>query len=111
MLLRRVELGRWRELVLEGEISGACAPIKISACGDQSMLDELEFAAPGQFSKRIGLPDRRPEMSLMDIEIIADRYFVPRKLKMNSDTRRLSFRVSNLALMDNEGNRMVLRGR
>jgi hypothetical protein len=111
MLVRRVELSRWRTMVLEGETSGNCSPMQIRVCADRDLVVELEIANPSAFSRKIELPPANPGSPLADLQILARSHFVPRKIGLNKDTRQLSFRVHNLMLLDAEGNTMSFHGK
>jgi hypothetical protein len=110
MLVRRVELSRWRKLILEGEISGNCCPLTIQVQGGRELIDKFETANPGAFSREIELPQRTVQSPLIDLQISADRHFVPQKIGLNKDTRRLSYQLRKLVLVDGEGNTMSFHG-
>jgi hypothetical protein len=111
MLVRRVELSRWRTMVLEGETSGNCSPMQIRVYADRDLIAELQIANPSVFSRKIELPPANPASPLVDLRILASGHFVPRKIGLNEDTRRLSYRVNTMILLDAEGNSMSFHGR
>jgi len=108
LLVRRVELSRWRTLVLEGEASEHCLPIEIRIHGNGKVIDEFQLASQSRFDREIDLPEAGSDSGLVDIEISASAHFVPRELRLSKDSRRLSFRLQRLALTDLEGNSMTL---
>jgi glycosyltransferase involved in cell wall biosynthesis len=110
ILLRRVELARWRTLVLEGEISGNCSPIDIRIMADREKLGELHIKKPGPFSHRLDLPESCTT-PLVDIKIAAGRHFVPRKLGGAADSRRLSYKLRKFELLDTKGVALSFRGK
>jgi len=111
VLVRRVELSRWRTMVLEGETSGNCSPMQIRVCANRDLIAELQIANPSAFSRKIELPPADPNSPLVDLQILASGHFVPRKVGLNEDTRCLSFRVHNLMLLDAVGNTMSFHGK
>ena len=112
LLVRRVELSRWRTLVLEGEAPEHCLPMEIRIHGNGTVIDEFQLPSAGRFYRKTDLPEDGSDSPLVDIEILASTHFVPRKLRLSRDSRRLSFRLQNLALTDLKGNPMTLyRGR
>ena len=108
LLVRRVELSRWRTMVLEGEASEHCLPMEILIRGNGTVIDEFQLASEGRFGHKTNLPEEGSDSGLVDIEIFASTHFVPRKLRLGKDTRLLSFRLQHLALTDLEGNPMTL---
>jgi len=111
MLIRRVELSRWRTMLLEGETSGNCSPMQIRIQANRDLVAELELADPGAFCRKIELPPGGPDSNLVDLKIVASGHFVPKKIGLNEDTRRLSYQIKNLTLLDAEGNTMSFQGR
>jgi len=111
VLVRRVELSRWRALMLQGEASVHCIPVKIRIMADRQLIGELQIADPGEFSRKIDLPVVAAGRQLPDVHIVAERHFVPKKIGLNNDTRRLSYRIQNLALLDAGSEAMALHGR
>ena len=111
MLIRRVELSRWRTLLLEGEVSGNCSPIRIKIQTDRDLITELKLENPGSFSRHIKLPSPGPDANLADLRIVASGSFVPKKIGLNQDTRRLSYRIMTLSLLDSEANSMSFQGK
>jgi len=111
MLIRRVELSRWRTMVLEGETSCNCSPMQIRVCANREAIAELQIATPSTFNQKIALPPASPDSPLADLQILTSGHFVPRKIGLNEDTRRLSFRVHNLMLIDAVGNTMSFHGK
>ena len=110
ILLRNVELSRWRTLLVEGAVSVHCCPLNIQFTVDRQVIRELKIKNPGVLSHRFDIPKAETN-SLADIRLVADRHFVPRRTGISRDTRRLSFQIHKLALIDSEGTAMVLRGR
>lgn len=111
ILIRRVELSRWRTLLLEGETSVHCSPLEIRIMAGQQTIEAVRLANPGAFSRKIVLPPPAGGPPLPDIHIAAGRCFVPKKIGLNNDKRRLSYRIHHLALIDAEGHAMALHGR
>ncbi len=111
VLIRKVEISRWRALMLQGEASTHCTPLKIRILADRQLIRELQIVNPGAFSQKIDLPPVASRPKLPDIRILADGHFVPKQIRLNSDTRRLSFKVQTLALLDASGKAMALQGR
>ncbi len=108
LLVRRVELSRWRTMVIEGEASEHCVPIEIRIRAEGKRIDEFGFENPGKFSQTTALSTENFDSQLVDIEILASKHFVPEDLRQSKDNRRLSFRLHSLALNDPEGNSMTL---
>ena len=108
LLVRRVELSRWRNLVLEGEASEHCLPLELRIHGDGDRIDEIRLENPGRFGRTIKLPERGSDSGLIDIEILAGSHFVPKDIRATTDDRQLSFRLHHLALTGPEGNSMTL---
>jgi hypothetical protein len=108
LLVRRVELSRWRNMVLEGEASEHCLPLELRIHGDGDRIDELRLENPGRFGRTTKLPDRGSNSGLVDIEILANSHFVPKDLRATKDDRHLSFHLHYLALTGPEGDPMIL---
>ena len=108
LLVRRVELSRWRNLVLEGEASEHCLPLELRIHGDGDHIDELRLEKPGQFSRTAKLPAAGSDSGLVDIEILASSHFVPTDIGATKNSRHLCFRLHHLALTGPEGNPMTL---
>ena len=108
LLVRRVELSRWRNLVLEGEASEHCLPLELRIYGDGDHIDELRLEKPGQFSRTAKLPAAGSDSGLVDIEILASSHFVPTDIGATKDSRHLCFRLHHLALTGPGGNPMTL---
>ena len=108
LLVRRVELSRWRNLVLEGEASEHCVPLELRIHGDGDRIDEIRLENPGRFGRTTKLPSKGSDSGLVDIEILASSHFVPKDIRATKDDRHLSFRLHHLALTGPEGNPMTL---
>jgi hypothetical protein len=108
LLVRQVELSRWRTMVIEGEASEHCLPIEIRIHSNGTVVDEFQLARKGSFGRKTSLSEEDPKSRLVDIEIFSSTHFVPRELRVSKDDRRLSFRLQRLALTDLEGNSMTL---
>ena len=72
------------------------------------LIDEFSLVDGGPFNRKIKLPSKGSNSSLVDIEIRASAHFVPRQLGRSKDKRRLSFRLQQLALIDAQGHPMTL---
>ena len=108
LLVRRVELSRWRNMVIEGEASEHCVPLELRIHGDGDRIDELRLENPGRFGRTTRLPDRGSDSGLADIEILASSHFVPKDIRATKDDRHLSFRLHYLALTGPDGDPMTL---
>jgi len=108
LLVRRVELSRWRNMVIEGEASEYCVPLELRIHGDGDQIDELRLETPGRFGRTTKLPDRGSDSGLVDIEILSSSHFVPKDIRATTDDRQLSFRLHYLALTGPEVNPMTL---
>ena len=75
------------------------------------LIDEFSLVDGGPFNRKIKLPSKGSNSSLVDIEIRASAHFVPRQLGRSKDKRRLSFRLQQLALIDAQGHPMTLYDR
>lgn len=108
LLVRRVELPRWRTMVVEGETSEHCVPIEFRIRGGSGPIDEFSFQHPGRFSRTTELSIDDSDSQLVDIEILASKHFVPQEVGPTKDDRHLSFKLHYLALSDPEGDSMTL---
>jgi len=98
-------------MVLEGESTRHCYPLQIRVRGGSGVIDEFRLDSPCSFSRTISLPAAAPDSGLSDMQVLSSAHFVPIKLGINKDSRRLSFRVQNLTLLAADGKSMVCQGR
>jgi hypothetical protein len=109
-VLVRPEWEHYRYLSLEGEVFRPMCPLSLRlAVGDQ-VLHELTINAPAFQIKeplwKDGFPAQTAE--IIEVNIHTDAAFSPQVLGVRGDTRALSYRVRRVALVDDQGDELVL---
>ena len=102
--------GHFRYLVIEGKSSRYTSPLTLRIAMDDQPLHEVVVEGAAFCLKRPlwmkGVPSNG--VGRVEVNIDADGAFTPQTFGIKDDTRTLSYRIKKLALIDGQGEELVL---
>jgi glycosyltransferase involved in cell wall biosynthesis len=78
-------------------------PMKITVIINNTKKNNIQIPALGKFSFAFAFPESIETNPEYCIEIIPEKSYIPKKLKMNNDEREISIIIDSLILIDNTG--------
>jgi glycosyltransferase involved in cell wall biosynthesis len=88
-----------KALKLEGSSNHLPYPFALRMKVDGRQVQALSITSPGKFTFVGDLPQPRKTMSDVQIELIADKEFIPTTIEKSLDTRKLAYQIENLAVI------------
>jgi hypothetical protein len=76
-------------------------PMKITVILNKTRKNMIQIPAQGKYSFVFEFPDSENKDLEYSVEVISDKFYIPKKLKINDDERELSVILDSLTLIDN----------
>lgn len=111
--IRRVRLSlpylpEMKALKIAGYSNHLSYPVALRMRVNGRRVQELSIASPGEFIFVGDILRSRRTTSDMQIELIADKDFIPTTIEQSFDTRRLAYQIENLSLVCAHGPDILL---
>jgi hypothetical protein len=88
-----------KALKIEGSSNHLPYPFALRMKVDGRQVQALSITSPGKFTFVGDLPRPRKTTSDVQIELIADKEFLPTAIEKTLDTRKLAYQIENLSII------------